>query len=148
MGAAFPGDEVVDYLRMFYEVWHAQPEYYCEVWLQCGHPINIWEALMRMPEPTSAKWQASHPTTRHPAPLYLSRCSHLALTSSHTSHPISSSGSKGVCPSLPAWAGGGTWQGGVSGYHARGLRSAGATSDAWHRRREPAAGCKHTPPTE
>ena len=62
MGAAFSGDEVVNYLRMFYEVWHAQPEYYRAAWLQCRHPLSVWEALMRMPEPTSAKWQVPLPT--------------------------------------------------------------------------------------
>ena len=81
MGAAFPGDEIICYLRMFYEVWHAQPEYYREVWLQCGLPLNIWKALMRMPEPTSAKWQVSHLTAPRPA---LPRCSHIALTPHHT----------------------------------------------------------------
>ena len=69
MAAAFPNDEIVNYLRMFYEVWHAQPEYYREVWLQCGNPLNVWEALMRMPEPTSAKWQVS---ASHPIPRYRS----------------------------------------------------------------------------
>ena len=57
MRAAFPGDEVVNYLRMFYEVWHAQPEYYSAIWAQCGLPPKVFEALLRMPEPTSAKWQ-------------------------------------------------------------------------------------------
>eukprot|EP00966_Prymnesium_polylepis_P205249 4756310-Prymnesium_polylepis.2 len=57
MRAAFPGDEVFNYLRMFYEVWHAQPEYYSAIWAQCGLPPNVFESLLRMPEPTSAKWQ-------------------------------------------------------------------------------------------
>ena len=57
MSAAFPGDEVVNFLRMFYEVTHAMPEYYHEIWDKFGLPIKVFEALMRMPEPTSAKWQ-------------------------------------------------------------------------------------------
>eukprot|EP00966_Prymnesium_polylepis_P051378 1188908-Prymnesium_polylepis.1 len=42
---------------MFYEVTHATPEYYHEVWASVGLPISVFELLMRMPEPTSAKWQ-------------------------------------------------------------------------------------------
>ena len=58
MRAAFPGtDEVINYLRMFYEVTNAAPEYYSSVWQQCGLPMDVWEKLMQMPEPTSAKWQ-------------------------------------------------------------------------------------------
>lgn len=52
MAAAFAGDEIVNYLRMFYEVWHAQPEYYQAIWEQCDLPPDVFDALMRMPEPT------------------------------------------------------------------------------------------------
>ena len=52
MAAAFAGDEIVNYLRMFYEVWHAQPEYYQAIWEQCDLPPDVFDALMRMPDPT------------------------------------------------------------------------------------------------
>ena len=62
MEAAFPGDEIINYLRMFHEVIHAQPEYYEELW-HARYPTlpHVWEQLTKMPEPTSAKWEV--PTT-------------------------------------------------------------------------------------
>ena len=44
MSVAFPGDEVVNFLRMFYEVTHATPEYYHELWEKLNLPIKVFEA--------------------------------------------------------------------------------------------------------
>ena len=57
MDAAFPDEEVISFLRCFYEVLHAQPIYYEQMWLAAGLPHSIFKQLMQMPEPTSGKWE-------------------------------------------------------------------------------------------
>ena len=58
MEAAYPGEEVVNYLRLFHEVVHAMPEYYTELW-KARFPTlpHVWKQLMSMPEPTASKWE-------------------------------------------------------------------------------------------
>ena len=58
MDAAYPGEEVVNYLRLFHEVVHAMPEYYSELW-KARFPTlpHVWKQLMSMPEPTASKWE-------------------------------------------------------------------------------------------
>ena len=57
MDAAFPDEEVISYLRCFYEVLHAQPIYYEQMWLAAGLPHAVFVQLMQMAEPTSGKWE-------------------------------------------------------------------------------------------
>ena len=42
MDAAFPGEELVNMLRMIHEVLHAQPLYYEQLWGFCGLPMDFF----------------------------------------------------------------------------------------------------------
>ena len=57
MNAAFPGEELVNMLRMIHEVLHSQPLYYEQLWGFCGLPMDVFRQLSTMPEPTTSKWE-------------------------------------------------------------------------------------------